>query len=426
MSAPGRRTAWHFLLPPSSPHPSFTDGARVWPDSGLEPRAPHVPADLEVVLLCSCALSGSCALVQLARSLGLVMRLTEIFGGREGFTRWWAWVGAADIPGGFVHGKYRCADSTQGLKIMWETPRVRTFIEKLRRRVHMMTPSAQNTGLRRAEQTQRNMTFTRMIGNGQIWGSTELQQAKYRDIDWRASVVPSCKEPEPPIQVCGDDTPEGREQARKELVAAEAAAEKRALESCAQEKKERDMIKTEAQRDAEEAMRRKEAGEHEVEMDSDEEEDGVLRPTPLLTNYEAEGRSAEDRVKEGYGSEATPSPLAALATMRWRYGAPMPRAKSSQGTAAVSNDGAALNNLSALHGSFSIASVRWVHAGRVGDALTKRHVGNAQGALTERGHYQRIFRDCGSESLPTHPRPHARPPRHARHSSPPPPSHPCL
>ena len=31
--------AWSWL--PSSPHPSFTDGARVWPDSGLEPRAPH-------------------------------------------------------------------------------------------------------------------------------------------------------------------------------------------------------------------------------------------------------------------------------------------------------------------------------------------------------------------------------------------------
>ena len=28
-------------LPHTPLHPSFTDGARVWPDSGLEPRAPH-------------------------------------------------------------------------------------------------------------------------------------------------------------------------------------------------------------------------------------------------------------------------------------------------------------------------------------------------------------------------------------------------
>lgn len=325
---------------------------------------------------------------QAARGLGLATRMTEIFGGRQGFTRWWAWVGAAEFPGGHVWGKYRCVDSKLGAEVYWETPRVRKHLEKLRRRVHIMTPSAQNTGLRCSGQTQRNMTFTRAVADGQVWGATELQQSKYRAIDYRNSVVPKTKAPAKPFLVNGDDSAEGREERRKALAAASADAEARAAKAAAQEELEREMIKSEALKEVEAAMAQP---EREVEPESEDEADDGLAGPPkpsLLSNYESIGRAPEVRLKEAYAVEADNLDAAVLAVARWRYGAPMPFGKACRGTLAASADAAVLKNIQSNKSKFTVFSKRWVNAGGVGEALTERRL------------YNRIFKDCGSALPP--------------------------
>ena len=348
------------------------------------------------------------------RMNALVKRMRELLGGQIGLDNYWAWQMTSELTGNMVWRKFCNISSASALRVVWQNVAARKVMEVERRKVHMHTPSRVN-GLRRASHsTQRNMKMTRYLANGQVQGNEILQQAKYRDIKYQGLITPNGKDFEEVVEIDeGADVQAALEEARR-------AAEQRAADMVKQEELEKEMIKSEAQRDfeilvapalakakakaaakkaraaARKAEKEKAAraeGAEEGEEGAEEGEEGAeegeehdemfggttpdpadtpaeVQPIPKMNNLQDEARSVEERLAESHGTLNCSDPLGALVNVRGRFNGPMPRRRSGQMVIAVGTDAAEFKHVSFTKRQYNVCSGRAVAFGTRADIVT--------------------------------------------------------
>ena len=202
---------------------------------------------------------------------------------------------------------------------------IKKRFEKERKKTRIWAPSHFLANLRRGHVGRRSLNSLREFMSGQCYGNAKLLQAKKDAVAYAAMWVPAGAEFTEPIVA-----EPGSEEANAAMSAAAEHAEKRAHVKLEEQKREEEMIKSQAEKDVEALMREKERKERGEEVAEDEEGEGEEEiPLEPVSTDPTVDRSDDERIAEHFGATGLALPLSVLMIARSVYNVILPGSKSS-------------------------------------------------------------------------------------------------